>query len=142
MQQRASSWFLVAWLCVLALAPVQSAHAGGGWVVVLKNSPAEEFNDEDIEQFLQNAIKVLNAETPPGEVAWSNVASGSGGHFKELARSVDKAGRPCRRLRLGVYSKQKAETFSTWMICRAEDGRWRAAHVLAAGESREGGSKP
>jgi hypothetical protein len=138
MQPHASSRFLAACLCVLALAAARPAQAAG-WVVVLKNSPAEDFNDDDIEQFLQTAVKVLNAEAPQGEVAWRNDASGAGGHFKELGRSVDKAGRPCRRLRLGVYSKQKTESFGTWMVCKGEDGRWKVSHVLAAGESREGG---
>ena len=136
MQQRASSWFLAACLSTFALALVQPAQAAG-WVVVLKNSPAEDFNDEDLEQLLQTAVKVLNAETPQGEVAWRNAESGAGGHFKELGRSVDKAGRACRHLRLGVYSKQRAESFGTWVVCKGDDGRWKVAHVLSAGESHE-----
>jgi hypothetical protein len=140
MQRSACPWFrascLPALVLVLALAPVLPAQAAG-WVTVLKNSPAEDFNDADIEQFLQTAAKVLNAETPQGEVAWRNAESGAGGHFKEVGRSVDKAGHACRSLRLGVYAKQKAESFGTWMVCKADDGRWKVAHVLSSGESQE-----
>jgi surface antigen len=126
MSRRLSPRILAILVCAVALAaPAQAT----GWVVVLKNTPAEDFNDEDIKQFLAAAVKLLNApgEGPAADVAWNNAESGSGGHFKELSRSVDAAGRACRRLQLGVYSKQHAESMATWTVCRGEDGRWKIA---------------
>ena len=124
MPRRFSARFLAILACAIALAaPAQAT----GWVVVLKNTPAEDFNDEDIKQFLMAAVKLLNApgEGPAADVAWNNPESGSGGHFKELSRSLDAAGHACRRLRLGVYSKQKSESIATWTVCRGDDGRWK-----------------
>ena len=119
-------WFLATLAFAFAFALASPAQATG-WVVVLKNTPAEDFNDEDIRQFLTAAVKLLNApgEGPAPDVAWKNPESGSGGDFKELARSVDAAGHACRRLRLGIYSKQHAASVATWTVCRGDDGRWK-----------------
>jgi surface antigen len=123
MPRRLAPWCLAILLCALAPPPALAT----GWVVVLKNTPAEDFNDEDIRQFLTAAVKLLNApgEGPAPDVAWNNPESGSGGDFKELARSTDAAGHACRRLRLGVYSKQHPESIATWTVCRGDDGRWK-----------------
>jgi hypothetical protein len=111
----------VALACLLPAAP--AAHAAG-WVVLLKDTPAEDFDDEDIRQFLSAAKRALDADGPPEEVQWSNPASGAGGRFKELSRSTDAAGRPCKQLRFGIYSKKQSEKSTTWTLCR-EEGRWR-----------------
>jgi len=126
MPRRLAPGFLAILACMCALALSLPAQAAG-WVVVLKNTPAEDFNDEDIRQFLGAAVKLLNApgEGPAPDVAWKNPESGCGGDFKELARSVDAAGRACRRIRLGVYSKQHPASVATWTVCRGEDGRWK-----------------
>jgi surface antigen len=115
-------------VCLFACAaPAQAS----GWVVVLKDTPAEDFNDEDIRQFLTAAVKVLNApgEGPAEDVAWKNPESGSGGHFKELSRSVDAKGHACRRLQLEVYSKERQGTLHTWTVCRGDDGRWKVTQA-------------
>ena len=117
-------WSCAILVCLLLLA--QPAQATG-WVVVLKNTPAEDFNDEDIREFLAAAVKLLNApgEGPAPDVAWKNAETGAGGHFKELSRSLDPLGHACRRLQLGVYSKQHPESIATWTVCRGDDGRWK-----------------
>ena len=114
----------LACLAALALLPVIEAARAAGWVTLLKNTPAEEFDDEDIRQFLSAAKRALDADGPPEEVQWSNPASGAGGRFKELSRSTDAAGRPCKQLRFGIYSKKQSEKSTTWTLCR-EEGRWR-----------------
>jgi len=126
MPRRLAPGFLAIVACAGALALPLPAQATG-WVVVLKDTPAEDFNDEDIRQFLTAAVKLLNApgEGPAPDVAWKNPESGSGGDFKELARSVDAAGHACRRIRLSIYSKQRAGSAATWTVCRGDDGRWK-----------------
>ena len=115
---------LLALACLLPVAPPAGA---AGWVVLLKDTPAEDFDDEDLGLFFSTAKRTLEAEGPPEEVQWSNPATGAGGRFKELSRSTDAQGRPCKRLRFGIYSKKKSEQSTTWLVCRDKDGRWRLA---------------
>ena len=76
MSRPLAAWSRAILACLLALVLAQPAQATG-WVVVLKNTPAEDFNDEDIQQFLSAAVKLLNApgEGPAPDVAWQNAAT-------------------------------------------------------------------
>jgi surface antigen len=119
------SRFLASLVALAGLLPAAPPVAAAGWVVLLKDTPAEDFDDDDLHQFLSAAKRTLDAEGPAEEVQWSNPATGAGGRFKELSRSTDASGRPCKRLRFGIYSKKQSEKFTTWTACRTEDGRWR-----------------
>ena len=109
---------------LLAVTLATPVHANG-WIALLKNTPAERFDDEDIGMFVAAAKTALDAGGEPQPVAWSNPATGSGGSFTELAKSVAKDGSPCKRLRVATYSKQRKEQAATWMACKGTDGRWR-----------------
>jgi hypothetical protein len=112
---------LVVLLAALLAMPV---HASG-WIALLKNTPAERFNDEDIGMFMTAANDALNADGDPKPVAWANPATGSGGSFTELSRSVAKDGTPCKRVRVATYAKGRSEKAATWKACKGADGRWR-----------------
>ncbi|MDH0864531.1 RT0821/Lpp0805 family surface protein [Mitsuaria sp. GD03876] len=107
-------------LGALAVGPVQAA----GWVAALKNTPAEAFDAEDLQMFLNAAGQALNAEGTPEVITWSNPATGAGGRFQELRRSAGADGRTCKRMRVWVSSKKRAETASVWNACKSTEGRW------------------
>lgn len=112
-------WATAAVLLFMAL-PSQAA----GWVSILKNTPAEAFDDEDLKMFLSAATKTLNAEGKPEKVSWNNPASGAGGHFQEIGQSVSKSGLSCKRVRFGIYAQNRAEKTAVWTACLGKDGRW------------------
>jgi surface antigen len=101
------------------------AGADAGWVALLKNTPAEKFQDDDIRMFLETARQVLEAPGPAETVSWANPETGAGGRFKVLGESVAKDGAPCKRLRFGVYASKAPEKSGTWTACKAADGRWK-----------------
>ena len=112
-------WMLGAALC--ALVPLASAAS---WVAILKNTPAEDFNEADIRLFLDQARLALDAEGPAREISWSHPDSGAGGKFLELGRSSMGDGSPCKRMRFTLHSRSLSDRASTWTLCRVE-GRWR-----------------
>lgn len=99
--------------------------ATAGWVGLLKNTPAEQFQDEDIRMFLDSAKQVLEAPGPAQTVSWANPGTGAGGRFKVLSESVAKDGAPCKRVRVGVYATKAPEKSATYTACKGPDGRWK-----------------
>jgi len=96
-----------------------------GWVAVLKNTPAEAFQDDDLQLFLSTARQVLETDVAAPPATWSNAATGAGGNFRVLGRSVNHDGWPCKRVRIGVYAKERSEKTAVWAACKnpARQGR-------------------
>ncbi len=118
MNNKALTWILGACLCALA------AQASAlGWISVLKNTPAEDFGEDDIKLFLDQAKLALDDEGPAREFIWSNPASGAGGKFLQLHRSEEADG-VCKRMRFTVRSRSIAEQTGVWTLCKLQ-GRWR-----------------
>jgi surface antigen len=115
----------LAFAAMLLAATLATPVYANGWIALLKNTPAERFDDEDIGMFVAAAKTALDAEGEPKPVAWSNPATGSGGSFTELDKSVAKDGSPCKRLRITTYAKGRSEKAATWSACKGSDGRWR-----------------
>ena len=114
------------WL-VGALLTASSCAFGAGWVSILRNTPAEHFDDEDLEMFLKAGRTALNAEGPPKQVTWSNPATGSGGSFLELSHSTGAAGAPCKRLKISTYAKKFSERSANYTLCKNAQGKWQFA---------------
>jgi surface antigen len=113
-------------LAALLIALACSAAWSAGWVAVLKNSPAEDFDDEDIQLFLANAKTALDAPgTQP--VAWVNPRTGSGGTFEVIGQPKAQSGAECKRVRMTLRSKKQQGNPSTLTACKDADGRWRLA---------------
>jgi hypothetical protein len=121
MKRSLNTWPLL--LGLFGLFAVNTAQAAG-WVAVLKNTPAEVFDDEDLQMFLAAAGKVLNAESPAEPLSWSNPATGAAGRFKELGHSQSKDGQPCKRMQFWVSAKARSETSAIWTACKTTQGRW------------------
>ena len=118
--------YLKLWL-VAAFLTASSCTFAAGWVAVLKNTPAERFDDEDLEMFLTAARSTLNAEGPPKQMAWSNPATGSGGSFLEMSHSTSSGGAPCKRLKVSTYAKKYSERSSIYTLCKSAQGKWQIA---------------
>jgi len=116
--------------CLLAGAALPAS--AGGWIGLLKNTPAEVYDDEDLHMFLNAARQSLNADLPPQEIAWKNEATGSGGRFLELSRSMTSDGRQCKRTRFWTYAKQRSEKTAVFSACKDVEGRWRLGTAQTA----------
>jgi hypothetical protein len=111
-------------LLAAALIAVGTPATAVGWVKILQHTPAEQFDDEDLRLFFETARTTLNAEGEPQLVKWSNPATGSGGSFQVIEQLKSKTGAPCKKLRLTVYAKARAEMASTPVACQTADKRW------------------
>src|SRR5262252_3122798 len=85
-------------LLVLALAASAPALALN-WVPLLKNSPGERFDDEDLQLFITTARKVVNEAPDNQTVSWENPDTRHHGDFTIL-KSYEKDGRTCKRVRV------------------------------------------
>jgi len=87
---------LFATACALA-APGAAAQ---NWVTLLKNTPAESFDDEDLRLFLDTARKALDGGAPENQpLGWENPKSRNRGEITVL-RSFEWKGRSCKEVRV------------------------------------------
>jgi len=105
--------------CALAVPPASAQN----WVTLLKNTPAESFDDEDLRLFLDTARKVLDGGTPENQpVAWENPKSRNRGEMTVL-RSFESKGRSCKEVRVRNESRgRKSDNRRT--LCKVDE-RWR-----------------
>lgn len=115
--QRARASIVAACLVAVSVpAPAQN------WVGLLKNTPAEQFNEEDLKLFLDASRKALS-DTPAGEsVKWQNPQSGSGGELKVL-KQFTWHDNPCRQLRVSSETVDRKGN-STLNLCQVA-GKWK-----------------
>jgi surface antigen len=84
---------------LFTLAAASPAALALNWVPLLKNSPAERFDEDDLQMFLAAARKTVN-ETPDNQtVSWENPETKHHGDFTIL-KSFQKDGRTCKRVRI------------------------------------------
>jgi surface antigen len=108
---------VAAWL-LLACLPA----AAQNWVGLLKNTPAEQFNEEDLKLFLDASRKALN-DTPAGEtVKWQNPVSGSRGEIKVL-KLFTWQDNPCRQVRVSNETIDRKGN-NTLNLCQVA-GKWK-----------------
>ena len=80
---------------LVAAAPAMALN----WVPLLKNSPAERFDEEDLQLFLATARKTVNEAPDNRTVSWENPDTKHHGDFTIL-KSFEKDGRTCKRVRV------------------------------------------
>ena len=109
---------LLAAACTLA-----SAGAGAqNWVGLLKNTPAEFFDDEDLRIFLDTARKVLDEAPDNQPVSWENPKTRNRGEMTVL-KSFESKGRPCKEVRVRNEARgRKSDNRNT--LCKVDE-RWR-----------------
>jgi len=109
---------LLALLFTLLAAPA----AAQNWVALLKNTPAERFDDEDLRLFMDNGRKAL-AEGKVNETAsWENPKTRARGYIKVL-RDFEHKKMPCREVEMHNEAQGRKNT-STLKLCQL-DGKWR-----------------
>jgi hypothetical protein len=115
--QFARAPIVAVWLVLLCV-----PAAAQNWVGLLKNTPAENFNEEDLKLFLEASRKALN-DTPAGEtVKWRNPVSGSGGELK-VVKLFTWQDHPCRQIRVYNETIDRKGT-NTLNLCQVVD-KWK-----------------
>jgi surface antigen len=102
-----------------ALAPAASAQ---NWVGILKNTPAERFDEDDLRLFLDASRKALN-ESPDNQArSWENPKTRAHGDITVL-KSFDWKGLPCKEVRVRSEA-QGRKGDNNLNVCRKDD-KWR-----------------
>ena len=101
------------------------------WIPVLKNTPAERFDDEDLRLFLDAGRKALNDAPDNQPVTWENPNTKAGGELTVLKRYESK-GMPCKTVRVRNHAAGR-KSDATLNACRV-DNRWRLVGVPASGK--------
>jgi surface antigen len=92
------------------------------WVGLLKNGPAERFDEEDLRIFMDTGRKALN-EAPDGEtLSWENPKTRARGDVTVL-RSFEWKKHPCKELKVHNEA-QGRKGDNTFRLCQV-DGKWR-----------------
>ena len=109
-------------LVAIALALASSAATAQNWIGLLKNTPAERFDKEDLRIFVATSDKALD-ETPEGQtLSWENPKTQHHGQITVL-RSFESKGRSCKDLRVrNEADGRKGDNKLSW--CKV-DGKWR-----------------
>ena len=119
-------------LVALALAFVATS-ASAQFVALLKNSPAELFDDEDLKLFLDAARKALDEGKDTQAFAWHNPKTGHRGEFTVL-KTFQSDGHDCKRI--GVHNEaQGRKSDMRHNLCNL-DGRWRLMGDMRKGEKK------
>ena len=108
---------VAAWLLILCM-----PAAAQNWVGLLKNTPAENFNEEDLKLFLDASRKALGDASAGETVKWQNPVSGSGGELK-VVRLFTWHDYPCRQLRVTSQTVDRKGS-STLNLCQVT-GKWK-----------------
>ena len=110
-------------LLLIALVAASPMVAAQNWVGLLKNTPAERFDEEDLRIFMDTGRKALAEAADNETVKWENPKTRARGEITVVRRFEWKS-LPCREVR--VYNEaQGRKGNSTFHLCRA-DGRGRA----------------
>lgn len=110
-------------LFAVAFAAASSLAQAQNWVGLLKNTPAERFDEEDLRLFLDTARKALNEGAESQRMSWHNPKTLHRGEIT-VQRNFGWKTYLCKELL--VYSEaggRKGNT--TYHLCRVEDGKWR-----------------
>ena len=109
-------------LVAIVLALAASAATAQNWIGLLKNTPAERFDKEDLRIFVATSDKALD-ETPDGQtLSWENPKTQHHGQITVL-RSFESKGRSCKDLRVrNEADGRKGDNKLSW--CKV-DGKWR-----------------
>lgn len=109
-------------LIALALAAASTTAPAQNWIGLLKNTPAERFDEEDLRLFLDASRKMLNEGADGQTQAWENPKTRARGDITVL-KSFESKGRPCKevRVRNEVPGRKGSGKLS---LCKVDD-KWR-----------------
>ena len=114
--------FLLTVLLGVACALVAPGAAAQNWINLLKNTPAESFDDEDLRLFLDAARKALGEAPDNQPVAWENPKSRNRGEMTVL-RTFESNGNACKEVRVRNESRSR-KSDNRRVLCKVDE-RWR-----------------
>ena len=115
---------------LLALA---ATGASAQFVALLKNGPAELYDDEDLTLFLAAARKALDEGGEQQAFPWQNPKTGHRGEFTVL-KTFQSNGRDCKRI--SVHNEaQGRKSDMRHNLCKVDD-RWRLMGDMNKGEKK------
>ena len=118
-------------LLAILLAVISPLAMAQNWVGLLKNTPAERFDEEDLRIFMDAGRKALN-DTPEREsVKWDNPKTRAHGEITVL-RSFEAKGLPCKEVQVRNEA-QGRKGDSKLNLCK-KDGKWR---LLSAAQMKK-----
>jgi surface antigen len=106
----------------VAIALASPAAMALNWVPLLKNSPGERFDEDDLQLFITTARKVVNEAPDNQTVGWENPDTKHHGDFTIL-KSFQKDGRSCKRVRVRNEADGRKAS-SVVDACKVDD-KWR-----------------
>jgi surface antigen len=109
-------------LLAAALAAASSCALAQNWVGLLKNSPAERFDDEDLRIFMDTARKALAEGKDNETLSWENPKTRARGDITVLRRFEWKK-HPCREVKVHNEA-QGRKGDNNFQLCQV-DGKWR-----------------
>ena len=109
-------------IALILAAACASPALAQNWVGLLKNTPAERFDKEDLRIFVATTDRALD-QTPDGEtLSWENPKTRHHGDITVL-KSYESKGRACKDLRVrNEADGRKGDNKLSW--CKV-DGKWR-----------------
>ena len=115
----------------ILLAVISPLALAQNWVGLLKNTPAERFDEDDLRIFMDAGRKALN-DTPDREsVKWDNPKTRAHGEITVL-RSFEAKGLPCKEVQVRNEA-QGRKGDSKLNLCK-KDGKWR---LLSAAQTKK-----
>jgi len=109
---------ITAFILALAASPALAQN----WVGLLKNTPAERFDEEDLRLFLDPSRKALNEAPDNQTLSWENPKTRARGDITVL-KSFESKGRPCKEVRVrNEAGGRKGD--NKLSLCQVE-GKWR-----------------
>jgi surface antigen len=103
----------------LAFAPLAVAQ---NWIGLLKNTPAEKFDEEDLRIFMDHANRALSEGKENETLKWENPKTRAKGAMT-IVRNFENKGRTCRELR--VQNEVPGRKGDTRLNFCQVDGKWR-----------------
>jgi surface antigen len=107
---------------ILAAACASPAALAQNWIGLLKNTPAERFDEDDLRLFLDASRKALNEAPDSQTQSWENPKTRAGGDITVL-RSFESKGRPCKEVRVRNHA-QGRKGDNKLSLCKVDD-KWR-----------------
>ena len=107
---------------IAGLMAFSSAVLGQNWVNLLKNTPAERFDEEDLRIFLETARKALAEGADNQILSWDNPKTQARGEVTVVRRFEWKA-HPCKEVKVTSEAQGRKGT-NNWGLCQV-DGKWR-----------------
>jgi surface antigen len=120
-------------LVAIVLALAASAATAQNWIGLLKNTPAERFDEEDIRLFLDASRKALNEAAENQPQSWENPKTRARGEITVL-KSFESKGRPCKEVRVRNEA-QGRKGDNKLNLCKV-DGKWRLLSASQLGKAK------